>query len=152
MAYHCQPAAPDGSVGLRNGYESGDIGLFDDQTGKGQGEKRATFVLAGFSASTNLCGSSGYCLVLDGATGGNNAFAILALVRAYQRFGDTNYLNDALTIGRWIVGNLTDTNTISYGGYFQGYPDEGQPKYLRLGQIDREQRGYLCRVHDAGCD
>lgn len=128
------PAAPDGSVGLHNGYESGDIGLFNDQTGEGQGGKRGDVRLAGFSASTNLCGPSGYCLVLDGATGGNNAFAILALVRAYQRFGDTNYLNDARTIGRWIVGNLTDTNTTSYGGYFQGYPDEGQPKLLILGK------------------
>jgi hypothetical protein len=72
--------------------------------------------------------------VLDGATGGNNAFAILALLAAFQQTANTNYLNDARTIGRWITGNLTDSSTLSYGGYFVGYPDEGQPKVLETGK------------------
>jgi len=74
--------------------------------------------------------------VLDGATGGNNAFAILALVAAYEEFGNVRYLDDARTIGHWVVGNLTDTSGTGYGGYFLGYPDLGvpPPKPLQTGK------------------
>lgn len=118
--------APDGSRGLRNGYKTGDLALHSDQgPGTGQaGEVR----LAGFSASEALCGSSRYCLVLDGATGGNNAFAILALLRADHATGDPSYLEAARTIGRWIRGNLASET--GYGGYFFGYPDGGAEKIL----------------------
>jgi hypothetical protein len=128
------PIAPDGSVGLHNGYESGDIALFNDQQAPKLG-KSGDIRLAGFTA-TVLCAPSGFCLVLDGATGGNNAFAILGLVAAYEQFGDIRYLNDAVTIGHWIVGNLTDTSGTGYGGYFVGYPDEGvpPPKPLQTGK------------------
>jgi len=128
------PAAPDGSVGLHNGYENGDIALFNDQQSPKQG-KAGDIRLAGFTA-TVLCAPSGFCLVLDGATGGNDAFAILALVAAFDQFGDTRYLNDAVTIGKWIVGNLTDTSGTGYGGYFLGYPDLGvpPPKPLQTGK------------------
>jgi hypothetical protein len=113
------PKAPDGSVGLHNAYESGDLALLNNQ---GPNQGRAGDVrLAGFSAA--FCG--GFCLVLDGATGGNNAFAILALAAASQQFQDPRYLDDALTIGQWIVGNLTDKTQTGYGGYYLGYPDEG---------------------------
>jgi len=121
------PVAADGSSGLRNAYEDGDVSLFNDQVaGAGrQGEIR----LAGFSAGA-MCGASGYCLVLDGATGGNNAFAVLALLSAWAELGTPEYLDDARRIGRWIVGTLKDTSPGSFGGYFAGYPDEGQPKEL----------------------
>ena len=61
--------------------------------------------LAGFT-----CGISptGYCLTLDGATGGNNAFAMLALLAAYDKLEDSSYLEDAITIGSWIAANLLD--------------------------------------------
>lgn len=119
------PMAPDGSLGLHNAYESGDIALLNDQgPGKGQaGDVR----LAGFSASPTLCGPSGFCLVLDGATGGNNAFAILALAAVYRQFRELRYLDAARTIGHWIVGNLTDNTSTGFGGYYLGYPDEGVP-------------------------
>lgn len=119
------PGAPDGLVGLHNAYECGDIALFNDQ-GPGAGQK-GDVRLAGFSASPQLCGPSGFCLVLDGATGGNNAFAILTLVAAYKRFNDSHYLDAARKIGRWIIVNLTDTTGTGYGGYYLGYPDEGVP-------------------------
>jgi hypothetical protein len=122
------PVATGGYVGLHNGYESGDIALFNNQSSLSAGQA-GDIRLAGFTDST-LCAPSGYCLMLDGATGGNNAFAILALVDAYEQFNDVRYLNDALTIGNWIVGNLTDTTTGSnagYGGYFSGYNDGGIP-------------------------
>jgi len=128
------PVAPDGSVGLHNGFENGDIGLFSSQQPPKQGQA-GDIRLAGFTATT-LCAPSDYCLVLDGGTGGNNSFAILALVAAYEQFGDTRYLNDALMIGGWIVGNLTDTTGTGYGGYYLGYPDLGvpPPKPLQTGK------------------
>jgi hypothetical protein len=128
------PVAADGSVGLHNGYENGDIALFNNQQPPKQGQA-GDIRLAGFTATT-LCAPSNYCLVLDGATGGNNAFAILALVAAYEQFGDTRYLNDAVMIGNWIAGNLTDTTGTGYGGYFLGYPDLGvpPPKPLQTGK------------------
>lgn len=128
------PVASDGSGGLHNGYENGDIGLFNSQQPPKLGQA-GDIRLAGFTATT-LCAPSDYCLVLDGATGGNNSFAILALVAAYEQFGDTRYLNDALTIGNWIVGNLTDTTGTGYAGYYLGYPDLGvpPPKPLQTGK------------------
>jgi hypothetical protein len=128
------PVAPDGSVGLHNGNENGDISLFNNQQPPKQGQAD-DIRLAGFTATT-LCAPSDYCLVLDGATGGNNSFAILALVAAYEQFGDTRYMNDALMIGGWIVGNLTDTTGTGYGGYYLGYPDLGvpPPKPLQTGK------------------
>lgn len=128
------PVAPDGSVALHNGYENGDVDLFNNQQPPKQGQA-GDIRLAGFTATT-LCAPSGYCLVLDGATGGNNSFAILGLVAAFEQFGDARYLNDALTIGNWIVGNLADTAGTGYGGYFLGYPDQGvpPPKPLQTGK------------------
>jgi len=128
------PPAPDGSAGLHNGYENGDIALFNTQSPPKSGQA-GDVRLAGFTA-TQLCPLSGFCLVLDGATGGNNAFAILALVAAFEQFGDVRYLNDAVTIGQWIVGNLTDHSGTGYGGYFVGYPDMGvpPPKPLQTGK------------------
>lgn len=119
------PVALDGSSGLHNGYESGDLALRNDQ-GPGQG-KAGQVRLAGFTASSQLCGPSGFCLVLDGASGGNNAFAVLAQAAAFQRTGNTKYLNDARTIGKWIFGNLVDPSATGFGGYFVGYADEGAP-------------------------
>jgi hypothetical protein len=73
--------------------------------------------------------------VLDGATGGNNAWAILALAAAYLQSGNLTYLNDAETIGDWIVGLLMDKSQVSFGGYSVGFPDAGvQPKTLILGK------------------
>jgi hypothetical protein len=127
------PVATDGSTGLHNGYESGELALLNGQgPGAGQaGEVR----LAGFSAGQSLCGPSGFCLVLDGATGGNNAFAMFALLAAYRQTGQTAYLDDARTVGRWIVDRLHDESGTGFGGYFLGYPDEGVvPKDLVIGK------------------
>jgi hypothetical protein len=128
------PIATGGDAGLHNGYESGDIGLYNNQPSPLLG-LAGNVRLAGFT-DTTLCDPSGYCLVLDGATGGNNAFAIIALVDAYRQFGNANYLNDALTIGNWIIANLTDTTGTGYGGYYVGYGDEGisPPKPIETGK------------------
>lgn len=117
------PVAEDGSTGLHNGYESGELPLLNDQgPGAGQsGEVR----LAGFTAGTSLCGPSGFCLLLDGATGGNNAFGLLALLAGYRVLGDPADLDAARGIGRWIADRLTDDSGTGFGGYFLGYPDEG---------------------------
>ncbi|MGD0222147.1 MAG: choice-of-anchor D domain-containing protein [Terriglobia bacterium] len=119
------PVAPGGFAGLHNAYSSGDIALLNGQT---TGALAGNVRLAGFT-----CGSAsptGFCLELDGATGGNDAFAVLSLVAAYRQFGNATYLSDALEIANWIVGNLQDQTGTGFGGYFYGYPDEGLPKVL----------------------
>ncbi len=118
--------------GLHNAYESGDIGLLNAQSGTSGGAKAGDSRLAGFT-----CGAAsptGYCLVLDGATGGNNAWAILALLAEYKQSGNAKYLNDAITIGNWIIANLTDTSSTGYGGYYDGYLDGGEPPPKTLNQ------------------
>ncbi len=126
------PPFPGTPMGLHNAYESGDIALFNGQ-GVGAGQQ-GDIRLAGFSSS--ICPPSNYCVVLDGATGGNNAFAILSLISAYNRFQDARYLNDATSIGQWIVNQFLDTTNTGYGGYYVGYPDEGKPppKMLEKGK------------------
>lgn len=129
------PLASDGSAGLHNAYEAGDLALLNGQ-GLGPNVAQTGDVrLAGFSITTPGCGISGFCLVLDGATGGNNAFVILALLAAADRLNQPMYRDDALTIGRWIEGRLRDGSASSYGGYFLGYEDKGViPKPLQLGK------------------
>ena len=127
------PPFPSSSpLGLHNAYESGDIALFNGQ-GAGAGQQ-GDIRVAGFSSST--CSPSNYCVMLDGATGGNNAFAVLGLISAYNRFLYTRYLNDATSIGQWIINQLLDTTNTGYGGYFLGYPDGGvaPPKTLQQGK------------------
>lgn len=113
------PTAPDGSAGLHNGYESGDISFYNDQLYPKLG-KAGDVRLAGFTAM-DYCAPSGFYLLLDDASGGNNAFAILALLAAYNQFSDLRYLNDAREIGTWIVDNLADNSGLGYGGYYAGY-------------------------------
>ncbi len=117
------PIAPDGSVGLHNAYASGDIAFLNSQQFPKLGQA-GDVRLAGFSVPSV---PPAFDLVLDGATGGNNAFAILALGAAYLQSGNESYLDDARTIGRWITSNLVDSTGTGFGGYFLGYPDEGVP-------------------------
>ena len=126
------PPFPNGSLGLHNGYSSGDLALFNGQ-GKGAGQE-GDIRIAGFSSSN--CSPSNYCVMLDGATGGNNAFALLGLISAYNRFQDIRYLDDARQIGNWIINQLFDSSSSGFGGYFLGYPDEGAapPKPLQKGK------------------
>lgn len=131
------PTAPDGSRGLRDAYMSGDLATRNSQAGGGAtaGQTR----LAGFSTDPRLVGESGFALVLDGAFGGNNAFGIMALMSAYSKLGDEKYLVGAEEIAKWIYENLHDPNgphfpadeapgDETYGGYFLGYPDQGEVK------------------------
>jgi len=124
------PLAPDGSAGLHNAYMDGDIALYNSQQPPDEGQA-GQVRLAGFSVGTAFV-PSGFALVLDGATGGNNAFAILALTAGYEQFQNPAYLAAAEEIGHWIVGNLADTSGTGYGGYYSGYLDEGiTPKVLQ---------------------
>ena len=128
------PLPPVTGGGLHNGYEAGDLPLLNAQ-GSGPGTAQAGQVrLAGFSGSQALCGSTNYCLVLDGATGGNNAFAVLALLQAYNKSKKAGYLNAAMRIGNWIDGQLRDRSGTGFGGYFVGYPDGGAKKVLEQGK------------------
>jgi hypothetical protein len=120
-----QPASdPMGPAILNNAYRSGQLPLDDDQPlGQGQvvAAKRGEVGLAGFSAALG-----NFCLVLDGATGGNNAFAILSLVAASRQFesdADGPYLVTARRIARWIDENLrSDTGLL---GFYIGWNDGG---------------------------
>ena len=122
----CYGGARATQCGMHNAYEDGDIGLFNSQ---GAGPAQAGDVrLAGFEVPTQ---PPTFDLVLDGATGGNNAFAVLALAAAYEQSPSQNmlYLNDALAISNWIVANLTSNE--GYGGFYLGFPDMGcVPKTL----------------------
>ena len=130
----CFSGAVATQCGLHDAYDSGDIALFNDQ-GAGAGVAKAgDSRLAGFSCGA--ASTTGYCLDLDGATGGNNAWAILALLTEYKASGNVKYLNDAITIGNWIKETLTDTTGTGFGGYYVGYPDGGvaPPKPLNMGK------------------
>jgi hypothetical protein len=135
------PVAPDGSRALRSAYQGGDIALLNRQ---GSGAQAGDIRLAGFSVKDGSCGPGGFCLVLDGTTGGNNAWAVLALSAAYLRTSDAKYLQDAEMIGNWIVAMLKDpatpaTNPASYGGYFVGFTDGGT--YLPIHGKSTENNG-----------
>jgi len=112
--------------GLHNGFLAGDLALFNGQ-GPGAGQKDDVR-LAGFSCGP--ASPTGFCVVLDGATGGNVSFAILALCSGYKEFNDVRYLDAARKLANWIVYFLKDNSAASYGGYFLGYPDQGEPKVL----------------------
>lgn len=137
------PVAPDGSRALRSAYQGGDIALLNRQA---SGAQAGDIRLAGFSVKDGSCGPTGFCLVLDGTTGGNNAWAMLALLAAYLRTSDTKYLEDAKMIGNWITAMLKDpatptTNPASYGGYFVGFTDGGT--YLPIRGKSTENNGDL---------
>lgn len=132
------PAGPDKANGLHNGLSGGEIALRNGQGPSSDPNKalRGQVRLAGFSVSGSVSPSK-YALILDGATGGSNAFAILGLAAAFERFNDVRYLDGARRIGRWIVNYLKDTDATGYGGYFNGYLDNGlAPKsdYPNLGK------------------
>jgi len=135
------PVAPDGSRALRSAYQGGDIALLN---GQASGAQAGDIRLAGFSVKDGSCGPGGFCLVLDGTTGGNNAWAMLALLAAYLRTSDVKYLEDAKMIGNWIVAMLKDpatpsTDPASYGGYFVGFTDGGT--YLPIHGKSTENNG-----------
>ena len=117
--------ATNGWAGLHNGYMAGDLPLFNAQ-GPGMGQQ-GDVRLGGFSV-TNVPPT--FYLVLDGSTGGNVSFGILAMCSGYKKFNDPRYLDAARSMAQWIIYYLKDTATTNFGGYYLGYPDEGSPKVL----------------------
>ena len=116
---------------LHSAFMSGGIAFLNDQVAPRLGQA-GDVRLAGFSSGNALCGQSGFCLVLDGATGGDNALAVLALIAAYSESGDLRYFEDAVVIANWIQANLADDG--GYGGYFVGYTSGGSPKGFITGK------------------
>jgi uncharacterized repeat protein (TIGR01451 family) len=129
----CFSGAPASPCGLHSAYSSGDIAFLNTQPPPEMGQA-GDIRLAGFSSGNSVCGTSGFCLVLDGASADNNALAIIAFLAAYQRSNNLKYLTDARTIGNWIGVNLADTSMSQYGGFFAGYYDGGSPKSLIPGK------------------
>ncbi|WP_089937082.1 hypothetical protein, partial [Candidatus Entotheonella palauensis] len=129
------PVTANGDRGLHNAYRHGDIALLNDQFIDREFDPdqedepqpiglQGNVQLAGYSAPESICGPTRFCLVLDGATGGNNAFAMLAFLAAYRDFRNVLYLENARTIGRWIVDELTDRTDSAFGGYYAGFRDQ----------------------------
>jgi hypothetical protein len=127
----CYTGMEASQCGLHSAYLADEIALKNNQTFPAQGQA-GDIRLAGFSSGSILCGPTKFCLVLDGATGGDNALALLALVEAYNHSGNLSYLHDAEVIGNWIVANLSANS--GYGGYIVGYTDGGIPKQLIRGK------------------
>jgi hypothetical protein len=125
----CYGGTRSSQCGLHNAYVDGDIAFLNDRPDPLLG-KAGDVRFGGFSVGTSLCGPSSYCLVLDGASGGNNTVSILAFLAAYRRTGNTNYLDDATAVANWIVANLADTS----GSVYAGYNDGGLPKSLIPGK------------------
>ncbi|MEP7338398.1 MAG: hypothetical protein ABI977_11740 [Acidobacteriota bacterium] len=125
------PPSPNGGRGLHSAMSGGDIALFNSQ-GNGQGQA-GEVRLAGFTCDYQ---NFKYCAVEDGASGGNNAFALISLLLGYKQFNDVRYLEDARMIARWLVDNLEDKSGTGYGGYFVGYESKGAkpPKPLQTGK------------------
>ncbi len=125
------PPSPNGGRGLHSAMSGGDIALFNSQ-GDGQGQA-GEVRLAGFTCDYQ---NFKYCAVEDGATGGNNAFALVSLLLAHKQFNDARYLEDARMLARWLVDNLEDKSGTGYGGYFVGYESMGAkpPKPLQTGK------------------
>lgn len=126
----CFSGAAATQCGLHDAYESGDIALFNDQYSSTGAGKAGDSRLAGYT-----CGTA-FCITQDTATGGNNAWAILALLDEYKATGDAKYLKDAIAIGNWIIANLTDNTGTGFGGYYVGFSQLGQapPKTRNLGK------------------
>jgi hypothetical protein len=112
---------------LRNGYRAGELPLVNDQS---NGARANDARLATVVRDGEPCEASRSCVILDGATGGNVGYAILALTAAYQQFGDERYRTDAESLATWIVTELADSSAPGYGGYFLGYPDQEDPRRL----------------------
>jgi hypothetical protein len=127
----CYTGMEASQCGLHSAYMADEIALKNNQPPPALG-RAGDVRLAGFSSGSILCGPSKFCLVLDGATGGDNALALLALVEAYNHSGNLTYLHDAEVIGNWIFANLSDNS--GYGGYIIGYNDGGLPKQLIRGK------------------
>src|SRR5262249_33834800 len=125
--------------GLQDAYEAGDIALLNDQNHLVLTPTTAVVADPGKAGDVRLggftCGTS-FCATQDTGTGGNNAWALLALLYEYKISGNSKYLNDAIAIGNWILKNLADNSGTGYGGYFVGYsnPGEAPPKVRNLGK------------------
>lgn len=118
------PPAQDGTSGLLSCFSSGDVGLKNDSGGARAGTGRP----CGFSVGTD------YRVVLDGATGGQNAVVILALLRGFAAFKDDRYLSTARGLANWIQEKLADPSTQGFGGYYYGYQfvsQSGKKEFLK---------------------
>ncbi|MCO6459339.1 MAG: hypothetical protein J5I93_28855 [Pirellulaceae bacterium] len=122
--------------GLHDGYFAHDLPLINDQP---SGPTSGQVKLAGFGVNSTRCDPNpepnetySFCLLQDGATAGNNAFAVLAFLAVYRQSGNAEYLDAAREISHWIVEMLRDNSNSGYGGYYFGFNEGGEvPRVLR---------------------
>ncbi len=81
------------------------------------GRIRNTYYARELSTNTGVARHN-YDKYGNGTTTGNAAWAMLALLRYYELYGGSQYLNAATQMGQWIVNNTYDTQ--GAGGYTGG--------------------------------
>ena len=81
------------------------------------GRIRNTYYARELSTNTGIARHN-YDKYGNGSTTGNVAWAILALLRYYERYGGPKYLNAASSMSQWIVNNTYSTT--GAGGYTGG--------------------------------
>lgn len=100
---------------LRDAYQSGDLVAPPGWTPNG---REGTVRLAGWWDEA----SQQWHEIALGSTTGNLAWAMLALLNYYGKYGGEKYLNAAIALGNWIEAHTRDTR--GAGGYTGGYEGE----------------------------
>ena len=106
---------------LRDAYQAGDLIIAPGWTPNG---RVGTARLPGWWGETQQ-----WHEISVGSTTGNLAWAMLALLNYYEKYGGDQYLNAAIALGEWIATHTWDTR--GAGGYTGGYEGwEPTPKKL----------------------
>ena len=114
----------DGRV--RSDYAAGDIALPPGWT---PNDRSGTVPIPGFyyepAIPDDLSKTKFYEVEQDAVDTGNNAWAMIALLKLYQKTGDSHYLDTARRIGSFIHTLRNDSQTASYKGFLGGimYPE-----------------------------
>ena len=116
---------------LRNAYQGGDLKLFPGW--KLHGKEDTVRMPGWWDVKGDTWYEDEYCV---STYTGNVAWAMIALLSLYEKTGEEEYLNTAITLGEWIEENCKDDR--GNGGYTGGYEGwektennpEGQTKIL----------------------
>lgn len=85
-----------------------------------------------------------------GSATGNMAWAVLALVRASERLGDTAYLAAAQRLGQWIFDNTSDER--GAGGYTGGVAEGGGQLHWKATEHNADVYAAFMNLHRVTAD
>jgi hypothetical protein len=113
---------------LRNAYQAGDLRL---PPGWNPNGKSGTVRMPGRSDETGTWWEDA---VQVGTSAGNSAWAMLALLAAFESLGDSPYLEAAIRLGSWVENNCGVGGVLGgYSGGFEGWePGPQNPGQTRL--------------------